>query len=76
MSPSGAPWTACHLSRFRGVVEVTAFADRRAIHPIASDALRGEGAPLRQCNRASLLVNLPGDEMPLLIEEIVDLGVN
>jgi hypothetical protein len=75
MSPSGTPWTSCHLSRFPGVVEVTAFADR-ATHPLASDALRGKGAPLRQCNRASLLVNLLGDEMPLLIEEIMDLGVN
>ena len=26
--------------------------------------------------RASLLVNLPGDEMPLLIEMILDLGLN
>ena len=44
--------------------------------PLASDALRGKCAPLRQCNRAFLLVNLPGDEMPLLIEMILDLGVN
>jgi hypothetical protein len=39
-------------------------------------ALHGKCAPLRQCNRASLLVNLPRDEMPLLIEMILDLGVN
>jgi hypothetical protein len=39
-------------------------------------ALPGKGAPLRQCGRASLLVNLPCDEMPLLIEMILDLGVN
>ena len=35
-----------------------------------------EGAPLGQCGRASLLVNLAGDEMALLIEMVVDLGVN
>jgi hypothetical protein len=35
-----------------------------------------KGAPLRQCGRASLFVNLPGDEMALLIEMVVDLGVN
>jgi hypothetical protein len=35
-----------------------------------------KGAPFRQCGRASLLVNLPGDEMALLIEMVVDLGVN
>jgi hypothetical protein len=49
---------------------------RTATRPLVTDALRGEGAPLRQRNRASLLVNLPGDEMPLLIEMIMDLGVN
>jgi hypothetical protein len=43
---------------------------------VASGDLSRERAPLRQCNRASLLVNLPGDEMPLLIELVVDLGVN
>ena len=35
-----------------------------------------EGAPLGQCGRASLLVDLAGDEMALLIEMVVDLGVN
>ena len=40
------------------------------------DDLRCKCAPLGQCGRASLLVDLPGDEMPLLIEMVVDLGVN
>ena len=43
---------------------------------LASGDLCHESAPLRQCDRASLLVNLPSDEMPLLIEMILDLGVN
>ena len=47
---------------------------RKATRPLASDAIPGKGAPLRQCDRASLLVNLPGDEMPLLIEMISGRG--
>ena len=43
---------------------------------LASGNLRRESAPLSQGSRASQLVYLPGDEMALLIEEIVDLGVN
>jgi hypothetical protein len=35
-----------------------------------------QAPPLRQRSRASLLVVLPGDEMPLLIKMIVDLSVN
>ena len=35
-----------------------------------------EGAPLGQGSRASLLVDLPRDEMALLIELVVHLGVN
>ncbi len=35
-----------------------------------------EGAPLGQRGGASLLVNLAGDEMALLIEMVVDLGMN
>ena len=49
---------------------------RCAICPRAIDDLRRKGAPFRRCGRASLLVNLPGDEMALLIEMVVDLGVN
>ena len=49
---------------------------RSATCPLASDDLRCKGAQLRQCDRASLLVYVPADEMPLLIEMVVDLGVN
>ncbi len=35
-----------------------------------------EGAPLGQRGGAPLFVNLAGDEMALLIEKIVDLGMN
>ena len=44
--------------------------------PPANGDLRHEGAPLRQRGRASLFVDLPCDEMALLIEIVVDLGVN
>ena len=78
--PDSSALTA-HQARLRdsvrGVVKVTGFTDALDdTRPLASDALRGKCAPLRQCNRAFLLVNLPGDEMPLLIEMILDLGVN
>ena len=43
---------------------------------LASGNLRRESAPLNQGSRASLLVDLPRDEMALLIELVVDLGVN
>ena len=60
-----------------GVVKVTAVRRLgRAPRPPSNEDLRRKGAPLRQCGRASLLVNLPGDEMALLIELVVDLGVN
>jgi hypothetical protein len=59
-----------------GVVKVTGFTAAQGDTPFVTNALRGKCAPLRQCHRASLLVNLPGDEMPLLIEMILDLGVN
>jgi hypothetical protein len=59
-----------------GVVKVTGFTAAQGDTPFVTNALRGKCAPLRQCHRASLLVNLPGDEMPLLIEMVVDLGVN
>jgi hypothetical protein len=49
---------------------------RCAICPREIDDLLRKGAPLRQCGRASLFVNLRGDEMPLLIEMVVELGVN
>jgi hypothetical protein len=42
----------------------------------SSGDLGSKGAPLGQGRRASLLVDLPRDEMALLIELVVDLGVN
>jgi hypothetical protein len=45
--------------------------DRR----LARSDLRRKGGPLGQCSRASLLVDLPRNEMSLLIEMIVDLSV-
>src|SRR5208337_727040 len=44
--------------------------------PEPTRPLGREGAPLGQCRRASLLVDLAGDDMALLIEMVVDLGVN
>ena len=49
---------------------------RSATSSFAIDDLRRKDAPLGQCSRAPVLVDLPGDEMPLLIEMVVDLGVN
>jgi hypothetical protein len=43
---------------------------------LASGDLCHEGAPLGQGSRAPLLVDLPRDEMALLIELVVDLGMN
>ena len=46
------------------------------VRHVASGNLSSERAPLSQGSRASLLVDLPRDKMPLLIELVVDLGVN
>jgi hypothetical protein len=43
---------------------------------LASGDLCRESAPLGQGRRASLLVDLPRDEMALLIELVVHLGMN
>ena len=43
---------------------------------LASGDLCRESVPLSQGSRAPLLVDLPRDEMALLIELVVDLGVN
>ena len=68
--------TVLKLTRRRRCQSNGRSSTRSATCPLASDDLRRKGAPLRQCGRASLLVNLSGDEMPLLIEMVVDLGVN
>ena len=59
------------LSEQRQVVCV----GRSKRRPERRDAGR-EGAPLGQRGGAPLFVNLAGDEMALLIEMVVDLGMN
>ena len=59
-----------------GGVKVTEARRRAARRPSRSGDLCREGAPLGQGSRASLLVDLPRDEMALLIELVVHLGVN
>jgi hypothetical protein len=44
--------------------------------PITNRHSSRECAPLGQPGRASLLVTSAGDEMELMIEVVVDLGVN
>jgi hypothetical protein len=44
--------------------------------PTLKRHLGREGTPLGQCGRASLLLELASDEMALMIEMLVDLGVN
>jgi hypothetical protein len=46
------------------------------VAPRPKRPLRCEDAPLGQRAGSSLFVNLAGDEMALLIEMVVDLGVN
>jgi hypothetical protein len=53
--------------------EARRYAARRHL---ASGDLRRESAPLSQGSRTSLLVDLPRDEMALLIELVVYLGMN
>ena len=59
-----------------GGVKVTEARRHAAGRHLASGDLCREGAPLGQGSRASLLVDLPRDEMALLIELVVHLGVN
>ena len=47
-----------------------------AQHARPKRRLGREGAPLGQRGGAPLFVNLAGDEMALLIEMVVDLGMN
>ena len=44
--------------------------------PILKLRLGHKSMPLGQCGRASVLVNVTGDEMAFLIEMVVDLSVN
>ena len=59
-----------------GAVKVTRLVDMPRNRHLASGDLRRESAPLSQGSRTSLLVDLPRDEMALLIELIVNLGMN
>ena len=69
--PDGRPKTAvAALSEQRQVVCV----GRSTRRP--KRRLGREGAPLGQRGGAPLFVNLAGDEMALLIEMVVDLGMN
>ena len=45
-----------------------------ATSTFTSDDLRRKGAPFHHCGRASLLVYLPGNEIPLLVEMVVGFG--
>jgi hypothetical protein len=62
----------CSVRRCQGNAGFAHEAKRR----LSNGDLRSKGAPLGQGSRASLLVDLPRDEMALLIELVVDLGVN
>src|ERR1700692_758510 len=75
-TPRGVVPATRTLDPLLGVVKVTGFTDALDDTPARKRRLRGKCAPLRQCDRASLLVNLPGDEMPLLIEMDSGPGVN
>jgi hypothetical protein len=56
-----------------GAVKVTRLVDMPRDRHLASGNLRRESAPLSQRNRASQLVDLPGDELALLNELVVHL---
>jgi hypothetical protein len=58
----------------RGLVRATAVACGRPTRPLAGGCLHQERSPLSQCSRATLLIVLPGDDVPLLIELVVDLA--
>jgi hypothetical protein len=59
-----------------GAIKVTRLVDMQRDRHLASGDLRRESAPLGQGSRASQLVDLPRDEMALLIELVVHLGMN
>jgi hypothetical protein len=68
--------TACHLAfMVDGAPEIKEVRRLVGHTPSFIWHLRAKGAPLRPCGRASLFVNLPGDEIARLIELVVDLGV-
>jgi hypothetical protein len=68
--------TTTRKSTTEGGVKLTEAVDMQRDRHLGSGDLCREGAPLGQGSRASLLVDLPRDEIALLIELVVDLGVN
>jgi putative transposase len=67
---------ALRVFRDEGAVRATTDRLRVVLHAQTKRPLGRKCSPLGQCGRTSALVNLAGDEMALLIELIVDLGVN
>ena len=63
-------------ARGRALSEQRRFARRQDGLSNPMPRLAYEAAPLGQCGRASLFVELSSNEMPLLIEMIMDLSVN
>ena len=59
-----------------GLCQSNARSSARGATRPPSSHLSCEGAPLGQRGRAPLFVDLAGDEMALLIEMVVDLGMN
>ena len=65
-----------------GLSGLTALSEQRQVVCVGRSTRRPkrrlgrEGAPLGQRGGAPLFVNLAGDEMALLIEMVVDLGMN
>jgi len=59
-----------------GGVKVTRLVDVQRDRHLASGDLCRKSAPLNQGSRTPLLVDLPRDEMALLIELVVHLGMN
>ena len=74
--PRSGDFANCWLTPANGCCQGNAGFAHEAKRRLSSDNLRRKGAPLGQGSRASLLVDLPRDEMALLIELAVDLGVS
>ena len=74
-APSVALDAAAQIDR-RGCQSNMSSCATGAMRPLASDHLGRKTAPLLQRGRASLLVEFATDEMALLIEVVVELGMN
>ena len=77
-----APRVARACAAERALAHATALSEQRQVICVGRSKRRPkrrlgrEGAPLGQRGGAPLFVNLAGDEMALLIEMVVDLGMN